>query len=285
MSTTPRITFIGLYNYDSTLFQNLTLPAGVDKTTAIITFLRTYGECPTLYTDPDFIKTMLGIWSVQNEEPIARIYRALTEEYNPLHNFDRHEEYSDSETSSETASHTGSETTSYSGSETTAYTGSETTEYAGSETTAYTGSDVSSEQFSESSTTSETTENTISAFNASTYQPDNKQERSSEVETERENDRNYERDLLDTINRDLEDTHTRNLSDTHTRNLSDTLTRNLSDGKNGNRLLKHVGHLYGNIGVTKSQEMAIDEVELRMKYDIYGVIADMLHRDFCLYLY
>lgn len=249
MSTTPRLTFIGLYNYDKTLFNQLTLPTGVDKTTAIITFLRVYGECPVLYSDPDFIKSMLGIWSVQNEEPIARIYRALTEEYNPLHNFDRHEEYSDSESSSETAS----------------YTGSETTDYTGSETTAYTGSDATSE--SESSTSSETDEATISAFNNAGYQPDNKNQRDGEIG--RESSRDYERDLLDT----------------HDRNLADTHTRNLADSRSGNRRFTHVGHLYGNIGVTKSQEMAIDEVELRMKYDIYGVIADMLHRDFCLYLY
>lgn len=233
MSTTPRLTFIGLYNYDNTIFNQLTLPTGVDKTTAIITFLRVYGECPVLYSDPDFIKSMLGIWSVQNEEPIARIYRALSEEYNPLHNFDRHEEYSDSESSSETAS------------------------YTGSETTAYTGSDAASE--SESSTSSETDENTISAYNANTYQPDNKQQRDGEIG--RESTREYERDLLDTH------------------------SRNLADSRSGNRRFTHTGHLYGNIGVTKSQEMAIDEVELRMKYDIYGVIADMLHRDFCLYLY
>ena len=233
MSTTPRLTFIGLYNYDKTIFNQLTLPTGVDKTTAIITFLRVYGECPALYSDPDFIKSMLGIWSVQNEEPIARIYRALSEEYNPLHNFDRHEEYSDSESSSETAS------------------------YTGSETTAYTGSDATSE--SESSTSSETDEATISAYNANTYQPDNKNQHDGEIG--RESSRDYERDLLDTH------------------------ARNLADSRSGNRHFTHTGHLYGNIGVTKSQEMAIDEVELRMKYDIYGVIADMLHRDFCLYLY
>ena len=233
MSTTPRLTFIGLYNYDNTIFNQLTLPTGVDKTTAIITFLRVYGECPVLYSDPDFIKSMLGIWSVQNEEPIARIYRALSEEYNPLHNFDRHEEYSDSESSSETAS------------------------YTGSETTAYTGSDATSE--SESSTSSETDEATISAFNNAGYQPDNKNQRDGEIG--RESSRDYERDLLDTH------------------------ARNLADSRSGNRRFTHTGHLYGNIGVTKSQEMAIDEVELRMKYDIYGVVADMLHRDFCLYLY
>lgn len=233
MSTTPRLTFIGLYTYDSTLFDTLTLPAGIDKMTAVVTFLRTYGECPVLYSDPDFIKTMMTYWSVQNQEPIARIHLALSEEYNPLHNFDRHEEYSDYESSSETAS------------------------YTGSETTAYTGSDAMSE--SESSTNSETDENTISASNSSGYQPDNKQQKDGEIG--RESSRDYERDLLDTH------------------------ARNLSDSRSGNRRFTHVGHLYGNIGVTKSQEMAIDEVELRMKYDIYGVIADMLHRDFCLYLY
>lgn len=44
-------------------------------------------------------------------------------------------------------------------------------------------------------------------------------------------------------------------------------------------------HLYGNIGVTKSQEMAEDEVNLRTKYDLYEIIAKMFEKKFLIQVY
>lgn len=277
MSTTPRLTFIGLYNYDSTLFNTLTLPAGIDKMTAVITFLRTYGECPVLYSDPNFIKTMLTYWSVQNQEPIARIYRALSEEYNPLHNFDRHEEYTDTEDTDRTLNMTGTDSTAYTGTNTITQTGTDTLSQTGTNTV----KDDSERTIDEDTNTDTTTENTVSAYNSSTYQPDTNQT----VDGSITHDMTDVLDATQLLTRNLTDQQTKNLTDLETRNLSDTETKNLQDQETTERELNHTGHLYGNIGVTKSQEMAIDEVELRMKYNIYGVIADMLHRDFCLYLY
>ena len=289
MSTTPRMTFIGMFNYDNHLFDNLTLPTGVDKDTSVLTFLMQYGECPVLYTDVDFVKAALRVWSLKNEEPISRIFTALSAEYNPIHNFDRYEETSDSEQSSETTDYTGSETDGHTGSETTGYTGSETDGHSGSEVISYTGSETTESSMSESTseTTSETQENQVSAFNASTYQPSTKTTTNadSEREMERGQEDTHTRNLTDTHTLNLTDTHTRNLTDTHTQNLTDTHTRNLKDVNKGNRESEHWGHLYGNIGVTRTQEMIRDEIDLRETYSIYEIVANMLYRDFCLYTY
>ena len=95
MSTFQTLTLIGLYNYDKSLFDNVILPEGYDKETFINSLLLEHGEKCVLYTDFDFMKVSLGVVSRKWQHEFERIYRALNEDYNPLHNYDRHEEYTD----------------------------------------------------------------------------------------------------------------------------------------------------------------------------------------------
>lgn len=52
-----------------------------------------------------------------------------------------------------------------------------------------------------------------------------------------------------------------------------------------NESLSHKAHLYGNIGVTKTQEMIEDEVAMRSSLNPYKLICDMFIREFCLPVY
>lgn len=97
MSTMQRLTLIGLYNYNANLFDGLTLPDGYDKETFIDSLLLEHGEKCVLYANPDFMQNAITAWGRKWALSLERIYLALTEEYNPLHNFDRFEEYSDNE--------------------------------------------------------------------------------------------------------------------------------------------------------------------------------------------
>lgn len=150
MSTIPKLTMMGLYNYDNALFDEMLLPEGIVKADLINVFLLNYGEYPVIYPRWDTMKFALGVWSKKWYHSIERIITAMTEDYNPLHNFDRHELYTDTEgiDRTNTARTEGSTTT-------------ETSNDATETTTA-------------SNTTSAETENTISAYNEDTYQPDNK---------------------------------------------------------------------------------------------------------------
>lgn len=148
MSLTPRMTMIGLYNYDNTLFDLLTLPGGIEKEDFINSFLLKYGECPVIYPQWEFMQFALGVWGKKWYHSIERIILAFTEDYNPLHNFDRHEQYTDTEDIDRATA----------------------AQAAG---TAETDSE-SSENSSNTEDNTISTENTISAYNANTYQPDNK---------------------------------------------------------------------------------------------------------------
>lgn len=160
MSTTPKMTMIGLYNYNNALFDNVDLPEGIDKSDFINTFLLNYGEYPVIYPAWDIMKFALGVWSKKWYHSIERIILAMTEEYNPLHNFDRHESYTDTENKAET------------------------------NTTTY-GSTITETDTRQIDTDGTNTAE-VSAYNESTYQPDNKQTidntetHSGSVETERD---------------------------------------------------------------------------------------------------
>lgn len=146
MSLTPRMTMIGLYNYDSTLFDRMDLPEGIVKDDFINAFLLKYGECPVIYPQWEFMQFALGVWSNKWRHSIERIIYAFNQEYNPLHNFDRHEEYTDTEGIDRATS---------------------------AQSTGTTNTSTESE---ETSSGSSETENTVSAYNENTYQPDNKSE-------------------------------------------------------------------------------------------------------------
>lgn len=94
------LTIAGLYDYDPEIFADVEFPGeDVDKDTIIDTIIYDCGELPLVYTKPDFMRKQLKRWAEINRLTWQRIYLALTEEYNPLHNYDRHEEWDDDGTS------------------------------------------------------------------------------------------------------------------------------------------------------------------------------------------
>lgn len=89
------MSLIGLYNYDNTLFDGLTLPAGIDKDICVNEILRRCGEFELIYTDFDFNKAMIAQFGNKHNRTFIKWVEGLAEEFNPLHNYDRHEVYTD----------------------------------------------------------------------------------------------------------------------------------------------------------------------------------------------
>lgn len=90
-----RMTMIGLYNYDNTLFDNLTFPSGIDKDLAINQILMSCGEFELLYPNLEFMKFQIENWGKKYFFTFDKWVKALAEEFNPIHNYDRHEEFED----------------------------------------------------------------------------------------------------------------------------------------------------------------------------------------------
>lgn len=104
------MTLIGMYNYDSSLFDLMHLPDNIDSETAINTILQNSGEFEVLYSDLDFMKNMIGHVSHKWYASFKRWSDALELEYNPIYNYDRFEDWTDENTNSGTVNRSGTDT-------------------------------------------------------------------------------------------------------------------------------------------------------------------------------
>ena len=94
--SSAKITMIGceraLEVNNESLFDNLILPSGIDKDTLVAELLVRSGEFEVLYPDPYMIRDLIGFWSKKHYPTFDKWIKALNVEYNPLDNYDRHEE-------------------------------------------------------------------------------------------------------------------------------------------------------------------------------------------------
>ena len=97
------LSILGLYNYDPTIFDGLTIPTAADitdeaekvtdpfvpdKTTLINYICMQLAEMELVYTKPEVVKTMIGIWSSVRLPVWKAIYNTLLYKYNPIWNKD-----------------------------------------------------------------------------------------------------------------------------------------------------------------------------------------------------
>ena len=114
-----KITLTGQETYLSrtnrSLFDFLSLPTGIDKDNLIDNIFIECGEFETLYSDPEFMRSAIGIWSTKHYRTFNKWITALNIEYNPLENYDRFEDWNDKGTEDHTENtkdKTGTETSS-----------------------------------------------------------------------------------------------------------------------------------------------------------------------------
>lgn len=187
------LTILGLYNYDTSIFENLTLPDDLDAATAIDSIVFDNAELEIMYPEPDTMKYLIGLWS-RRETPIwQRMYDAMQLEYNPIENYNRTETWTDSET----------------------------------------------EETEANTQTSGTNTNQVAGFNSSEF-----------------------------TNKDKG-------------------TGSGTEAGTGSRetTSSHTGNVSGNIGVTTSQQMLQQELDIAPKLEIYKVISESFKKRFCLMVY
>lgn len=198
------MTILGLYRYGESnqqdLFQNMKIPAGIDRQDLIDNILEQGAAFEILYPDFEYLQFSIGAWSKRWYRTMEKWLKALTVQYDPLNNYDRHEEWTDNDKVSgktETAA------------------GVNTTGQDELSVTAYDSDQYHNKEKTDSSGTGESTG-------------------SSETTTDAES--------------------------------------------------KHSGHLYGNIGVTTSQEMLREELDVQ-RFNLIQQITDLFITEFCIMVY
>ena len=89
------LSVLGLYNWDSTIFDGFSLPAAVDAETLRNLIFSETAELEVLYSDPSIFNLILRSWSKSRVEDWKRVENALNAEYSPIENYDRTETHSD----------------------------------------------------------------------------------------------------------------------------------------------------------------------------------------------
>ena len=75
--------------FDSTLFDNLQLPEGVDKKLVVNCILERHGNAALAHPDPEWMRHYIGTWSARRLLIWTKLEATLHLEYNPIENYDR----------------------------------------------------------------------------------------------------------------------------------------------------------------------------------------------------
>lgn len=198
------MTILGLYRYgeynQQDLFQNMKIPAGIDRQDLIDNILEQGAAFEILYPDFEYLQFSIGAWSKRWYRTMEKWLEALSVKYDPLNNYDRHEEWTDTDkVSGKTETEAGVNTT---------------------------GSD----------------ELSVTAYDSDQY-------------------------------------HNKEKTETEGKSKSTGSSETNTDG-----ISNHSGHLYGNIGVTTSQEMLREELDVQ-KFNLIQQITDLFINEFCIMVY
>lgn len=114
-----KMTLNGLYDYgqlrNDDLFEDMILPDHLDKEVVLNSILIECGELPVMWADYPFLKNQIRVWFKRKKPIFDKMVELLEMEFNPLYNYDRYEEYEDSETENNLATENNSATSSGSG--------------------------------------------------------------------------------------------------------------------------------------------------------------------------
>lgn len=142
------LSIIGAYNFMPSIFDGLLLPEGVDRETAINNIVMECAELELLYSDLDFFKFAIEQWSSKQLSVWQKLYETTQLKYDPIENFNRKEEYTDSSTVKRTENI--------------------------AETTQSNSTNKSSGNSSSTVDSSQDNEERVSAYDSDTYQPKGK---------------------------------------------------------------------------------------------------------------
>lgn len=285
---TQTLTMIGLYNYDNTLFDGLTLPAGIDKSIAVDEILLRSGEFEVLYTSPDFMKLAITHWGKKHYRTFEKWVAALAEEFDPLHNYDRYEEYTDSRTAQGNESTTQSDQRN-ANALTSATEKGENKADSDDVTQTAQKDETRGQAISQTDTSnigSDQKDRNVSAYDASTFQP-REQEIGSNTNNTAGNGINTSEENKDTKSSEISQHGEKSEHDINRNELtSSDSSGTASSQTNSNNIEQntHKAHLYGNIGVTTSTQMLEDFLRVE-RFCIYEQIADIFVDEFCLMVY
>lgn len=91
------MSLLGLFQNNPSLFLKLELPDGVSKDAVIDNLLMETAELEVLYPNPYFMQAAIGTWSLKELPVWKKLYETTVLKYDPIHNYDRNESWTEDE--------------------------------------------------------------------------------------------------------------------------------------------------------------------------------------------
>ena len=262
------VTINGMLQYDPQLFSGLVLPSGLQLQTFVDTVCFSYGDLYLTNADPAWTRAAITLWGQRHKYYLDELYKTLSYEYNPIENYDRYEEYTDT-TEGETA-----DTISTSHNDTVNTSHDDTVNTTHQES----GSNSRTTESETSGTMSNTasTAHNVAAYNAATLQPDSSGSDTSSGTTAGTG----EETVTGT------DSASGTGSETASGTGSETAAGTGSEERTGteSRTMTHSAHIHGNIGVTTAAQMIQGQRDI-IKISWYDEAAKLFASEFCIMLY
>lgn len=243
----------GMYQWDSTIFDNMQLPTDIDKPTLIDMIIWECRELTLTVLSPAIIKRAIELWSKANIYYWDELQKTMHYTYNPIENYDKHSTITTTYGSTDKLVASGDVTNTQTGKKTTNQKGTKTTNQKGTETT--------------------TDALTVSAFDSSSLEPRETHTITRDLGVGGMNTtEDYGVDGITTT----EDFGVSGIVNKTVPNTTDTTTHT------GQDVVSDVTH--GNIGVRSSQELITQQRDI-INISLYNVIVNSFKNEFCILKY
>lgn len=273
------LSLLGLYNHDNSILSSTVfpLPEGLDHETLDPLLLTETAELELLYPNFETMCTVIKAWASARSSSWARMIAALDAEYNPIHNYDRTETWSEGREAANSRSGSQADQGTHTQQDTTS---NQTTTSEDREETVD-GDTTQAGTHSQQGTSSASVGRNVAGYNSAAADVPKAADSSSGTDSTSGTDNiTGTEDRTTTTNTD----GTSNSSGTHSVSGTDGNNRQWAENGTNAETVSRSGHVAGNIGVTRTQEMISEEIKLRA-LDIYKIIVNEFKTRFCLGVY
>lgn len=281
------MSIVGLYTYNPNLFQYFHFPfegqpdAPYSKDEYVNKILIDAMDMELVYPDSDFMKKAINFWSLSMKDSWERMAAALLEKYNPIDNYNRTETWTDTDSRTENWTDTDSHTDSWTH-------GSGVTD-TGTVDVKRTDNLKQKNVTKNDTDMTDTTEvdgediNSSVAYNTNTWKNNTKTKTDNTTDRHVVTDNDVEQTTDNTGTQDTKTTNNlhHNIDENGLSTISGSVGRTGSTGGS----ITHTGNISGNIGVTTSQNMVEEEVQLRVKNQLMNIVTRQFIEYFCILVY
>lgn len=288
MSNGAVLSLLGLYKWDDSLFDDMAFPEGFtsdDKNTFTDNLLMECAEMEVIYSNWTFMKGAIKAWSIKELPTWERIYKASLLEYNPIENYNRTENTNHQNFGKITNS--GKDTVQASGKDAIQASGKDTTQASGTDSNQASGTDIDTIAGTDSTSRTGTDTDTKSktAYDSNAYANVEKLEMSKgTLETFNKSDtQQHTHGRKDELTYGKKDETTFGRKDETTFGRKDETTfGKVTEDTTGHQINSHIS---GNIGVTTSQKMLEQELDIAPKLNTMNYMIASFKNRFCLLVY